>query len=663
MTIVNQNYNANNKKFICMVGLGLGLKEHITFGAYERLCDSDYVYIMTRPNSWMFRFVQDIVGKNKIRTYMPKNVKWNSEWQKDPIFIEVVNEIESLIVNNKSVTLAMAGDVAIYGNVAYSIIPILKSRGISWDVCPGISFLNALSISTGEPIVGENDSFIVTFARSMDDLDVAFASANVVVLYNPGDCYNLREYIHARKIVAAKMIVHGVYNRIGKTIDLLTDDESKVHGLVILRRETNDCFQSGVTCPSMYQPVNKTPINYHLGINGWDSQNRFFATCFPDCLMWSSEGNPRNIQLRYQFPGNPSDIRGFFIDSLDNIYIGLKGFKKGYFGRTFVSKDVGKTFDIAFEKCFWGMDEDKSKNLFAGVYHEINEPDASCSVLWSTDEGCNWADISAPQWKDQLHVHHVAVNPATGWLYACLGDRQGLRGCWRSKVITANLAISCEAGCKDIILSKQIAMARDDILVSSSGLRMVVDTADGFIIRLKHPLPKSLSKGCKLMKLDWELKFADSKNILQFIGICFKDEYIYLSNDTGPAMNPDRVVVYRAKDDGSSQLVCPEPVLKASKDYGWGSFFLECDRKGRIWTAVRPVTGKGALWYSNDGISWSIKDEISSEDLVCWRGTHTYRDATLGQTGYGSFLSTPQSLNISTEINIIVSYLNNAIFF
>jgi len=37
---------------------------------------------------------------------------------------------------------------------------------------------------------------------------------------------------------------------------------------------------------------------------------------------------------------------------------------------------------------------------------------------------------------------------------------------------------------------------------------------------------------------------------------------------------------------------------------------------------------------SCDGENWEKVVEASTEDLPCWRGTHTFRDATLGQKGY-----------------------------
>ena len=632
---------------IHLVGIGLGMKEHLTFAAHDRLINCDYVYMMTRLNSWMYCFVKDITGSSKIRVYRPENVQWNNGWEKDPIFIQVVDEVQELVSKGNVITFAMAGCVSIYGNCSQTIIPLLRSRGMAYDVSPGISFLNALSILTKESIVSESDNLIVTFARYIDEIDAAFSVANVVVLYNATECCDLLKYIRYGKVSYAKMVVHGVYGKKARIIDLLTDNEAKIQGTVILRKKLNNNFliSKNINHNKIIPfDSNIRLLNYHLGLNCWDSKNRFFAVCFPDYLMWSKDGNPQNIKIRYQFPDRPPDIRGLFIDSKDNIYMGLKGFQRGYFARTFVSRDAGSTFTLAFDKCFWGMDQDKSNNIFAGIYHERTDPDASCSVLWSADDGNTWVDISSPQWKQQNHVHHVAVNPSTGYLYACLGDQPGMRGCWRSKVLTVELATAYEAGSMEIKLPSTVTVFPEDILVSASGLRMIVEDviknhANFSTIRLKRPLSNSLSKGCKLMKLDWELKISDFSNQLQFIGICFKDEYIYLSDDTNPRLNPDRVIVYRAKDDGSSQVSQPEAVLKVNKDYGWGCFFLECDQHGRIWAAVRPYQGKGCIWYSDNGSVWTIISEAFSEDLPCWRGTHTYRDSTLQQTGYGRFLS------------------------
>lgn len=362
-----------------MIGIGLGVKEHLTFGAYEQLKNSDYIYVMARPGSWMIQFVQDIAGQDKVRPYMPENVRWNSGWQSDPIFTSIADEVHSLVTQQKHVCFAMAGDVAIYGNIADSIVPLLRERGLAWDVYPGVSFLNGLSILTGEPIVGECDNLAVTFAQTSEDVDTAFEAANVVVLYNPGGFNELRGYISQRKMDYARMVVVGVYGKAGKIVDLLKDHESKIQGLVIFKRAASN--QIAISKQKLDSSPGIKHFEHHMGTNGWDSSNRFFAACYPNRLMCSEQGKPGEATTRYTFPERPEDIRGFFIDSHDHIYVGLKGFKTGSFGRTYVSRDAGKSFETAFEQCFWGMDQDTSGNLFAGVYHERNEPDCTCSVL------------------------------------------------------------------------------------------------------------------------------------------------------------------------------------------------------------------------------------------------------------------------------------------
>ena len=68
---------------IHMVGIGLGVKEHLTVGAEQQLVRASRVYVMAAEDSWIVQFVADIVGKGKVRTYMPASVKWNSGWQHD----------------------------------------------------------------------------------------------------------------------------------------------------------------------------------------------------------------------------------------------------------------------------------------------------------------------------------------------------------------------------------------------------------------------------------------------------------------------------------------------------------------------------------------------------------------------------------------------------
>lgn len=201
---------------------------------------------------------------------------------------------------------------------------------------------------------------------------------------------------------------------------------------------------------------------------------------------------------------------------------------------------------------------------------------------------------------------------------------------------------------------KNIGLIPGDVLISSNGQRLEIAENHKSYVTITHSLRYEIPTGCALMKLDWQLKFANQKNTLQFIGMAFKDKYIYLSNDTGPKLNPERAVVFRARDDGTDSIATPEPVLKAEHDQEWGCFILECDSKGNLWTALRPVSGKGAVYMSRDGENWEKVVEASTEDLPCWRGTHTFRDATLGQTGYGRNLH-------GTQDGIITAFLNGSI--
>lgn len=635
-----KNINFMNKRVskIHLIGIGLGARDQLTKAAELCLLESARIYVMAQPDSWMIKFVVDIVGDGRVRPYMPVSVKWNSGWQEDGIFSQVVDEVEHLVAEGNSVAFAMAGDVAIYGNVADSILPRLSERNLEWDVYPGVSFLNALTMVTGEPIVGEADNFLVTFAKTHGELDQAFGVANVLVLYNPGATEDLYGYIQTRHIPYARMVVHGIYGSKGRHLDLTRERVGNIGGLVILKRPPFARAEYGA--PSL--PSQGDVLDHHVGANGWDCKGRFFATAYPNRLLWSPAGDPGQISQRFVFPDNPEDIRGFFIDSRDAIYVSLKGHRQGAFGRTYVSRDGGKNFRLAFEKSCWAFDEDRSGNLYAGVYHEKGEPDGSCSILWSPDEGETWTDIAPPEWRAQDHIHHLAVDPATGWLYACLGDKLGKRGCWRTMPATFCVARSAEPGSVHLELSitgGQRPPAPGDMLCFSNGARAVVEYLDGMQVRLRSPLAATVEAGAAVIGLRWIVKIADPENTLQFIGLVFKDGKIFLANDTGPQRNKASVAVFVARDDGTDKVCVPVSALRAEPPWGWGSFYFEMDRQGVIWVAVRPIRGRGGIWVSRDGERWVPVHEAFEEDLPCWRGTHTYRDGTLGQTGDGRYLS------------------------
>lgn len=623
---------------IHMVGIGLGHLEHLTQGAREKMLSSAFVYVMAAPDSWMVRFVADLVGSDRVRPYMPASVKWNCGWHRDPVFARVVDEVGALVRAGNHVSFAMAGDVAIYGNIADSVIPLLKARGLRWDVFPGISFLNAISMLTGEPIVGEADNFLVSFAENHEQLDAAFSVANVLVLYNPGGTRDLRTYIETRKLSRAVGVMHGVYGSEPSCVDLLTDKAAAIRGLVLLKREVGEGFAPPAEVPD------SSRLPFHIGGNGWNSRGQLFAAAYPDRLLWSESGEPSGLVRRYVFPDKPDDIRGFFIDSRDTIYVSLKGHKKGRFGRTYASNDRGRTFEQILGHCCWAFDEDGAGNLFAGVYHEKGEPDGGCILFWSGNRGRSWVDIAPDAWRGQNHVHHLAVAPDTGWLYATLGDVVGLRGCWRAKTATWTVAADVSPGQSVVLVTGGVVPAggfsgTDSCFFSGGGRAVVLSLEDGKLL-LKAPLERVIEAGERIIFAPWRLKVADTGNAIQFVGMGFRGREVFLGNDTAPQPGEPRVIVFRVADDGSDEVVSPLPSLQVEESvFGWGCFYLEKDHQDTIWAALRPIKGRGALWKKAGEVDWEQVLDVPEEDLPCWRGTHTFRDGTLGQTGDGRYLS------------------------
>jgi hypothetical protein len=332
----------------------------------------------------------------------------------------------------------------------------------------------------------------------------------------------------------------------------------------------------------------------------------------------------------------------------------LKGNASGPFGATYVSRDHGSTFSRTLNRCCWGFDEDRAGNIFAGVYHERGEPDAECAIYWSADGAQTWRNISPDAWRAQTHVHHLAIDPATGWLYANLGDLPELRGCWRCRLQTVRVQQPAETGAGRIVLGEAFAIAPGTALLSCDGNgRFTVARMEETIAVLEEPLSFEIAGGSTWLVLDWIVKMRSDRE-LQFTGLCFKDNFIYLADDNPASRNPECSLVYRAHDDGTASPVAPVSVLQAPKDSGWGIFFCELDRNGRIWIGCRPLRGKGHVFMSNDGLNWQSLARSRPEELISWRKTHTFRDSTIGQTGDGRFLSSPNG-------DILVSFLDKSL--
>lgn len=156
---------------------------------------------------------------------------------------------------------------------------------------------------------------------------------------------------------------------------------------------------------------------------------------------------------------------------------------------------------------------------------------------------------------------------------------------------------------------------------------------------------------CRLFLLDWTLVCGRREWPLLFSGLAFREAYIYVGDDNNASANPDRVAVWRFRDSGSDDMASPEPALKLPPGSGWGTFFRECDRFRRLWAGVRPIGGRGQVWCSSDGHDWRLVSMAAEESLPLWRGTHTFRDATLGQTGDGRSLSAPDATLLTARLS------------
>jgi hypothetical protein len=115
-----------------------------------------------------------------------------------------------------------------------------------------------------------------------------------------------------------------------------------------------------------------------------------------------------------------SHCNGFFVDSRGTIFVSRPASGTLQMGRY---EDGGGRFwsePLMFEcgEGFWKMCEDRDGTLFIGEYAGgFND---TCSFIWrSTDEGTTWQKVYE---GTSRHVHFVAADPYTGYIYAAVGD-------------------------------------------------------------------------------------------------------------------------------------------------------------------------------------------------------------------------------------------------
>jgi len=402
-------------------------------------------------------------------------------------------------------------------------------------------------------------------------------------------------------------------------------------------------------------------LDTHFGPSAWNSKGHFFAIEYPNTLYSSVDGRPKNASPIHQFEKKHSDARTLFIDKDDNLYVSFFGPRSKLGTRTYRSSDGGKTFIPLFNWFTWGIDQDTAGHLYAGLYQE-RDSDCGCTIYKSIDNGKNWINIAPFKWGKQHHVHGLSVDPKTGWLYASLGDFDGLDGCWRSKSISTKLLSPALAGSDFITVEDLNGITVGTVITIHDNKiweKRTVSEIDGNTIRFKKPILYSYDFhfGTYLLLDDWVNKFSAFENSQQYINILFKDGYVYLADDNFPKKHGTRTVVFRAIDDGGNEPVTPEPVLSAETGIGWGAYYMQQAVNGTIWVAVIPFGGKGAVWASADGINY-VEMYFSDEepDRQTRVKNRTFRDGTYGSTGYGTNLSSPTG-------QVIIPYKDKALLF
>lgn len=384
-------------------------------------------------------------------------------------------------------------------------------------------------------------------------------------------------------------------------------------------------------------PVELERLPYSVGVSARDRHGTFYFASESRSIYKAKRGMLDCPELLFDFEESTLDVRGLFVSHKGDLFVGVKGFTAAPFGRTYRFLAGQGIPQLVHPYCFWGMGEDLLGRLYLGVYHERGDPDCVCKVLCSLNSGTLWLDISPVLWRAQTHVHHLAINPSSQYLYATLGDVDSLDGCWRSLPLITKALIS---GHQSVVVDSEHFVSRvsvgDPVYLFTGACRLETSIAaiDGNVIEFPDRIPpNSGNEDVILYKQNWLHKFHDNGNGCQYIGIAFAGDTVILSDDTAPKKNAANALIYLAQDIDDHPTT-PEAAFSLKDRTGaWGCFFLEGDSKGGYWTAVRPVRGPGIFCYSQDARAWTVISIFPEQQLATWRREHTFRDFTVCQTG------------------------------
>lgn len=406
-------------------------------------------------------------------------------------------------------------------------------------------------------------------------------------------------------------------------------------------------------------------LPYSVGVSARDRQGTFYFSSDSRFIYKAEPGGLDCPSLLHDFEETTLDVRGIFVSYQGDVFVGLKGFRVPPFGRTYRFAVGRGTPQLVLSYCFWGMDEDILGRLYLGVYHERPDPDCVCKVFCSLNSGTSWLDISPGIWLDQTHVHHLAINPSSQYLYVTLGDVDTLDGCWRSRSVISKAVMSDQRSvvidCKEFA-ARAFVGERLYLFIGIKRIETRIAAIAGNVIKLidcipAHPGDDDLT----LFKQDWLHKFHNHNKGCQYIGLGFDGDTVVLSDDTGPQKNASNALIYIAHDIDDDPTTPEATFFSRGYTEAWGCFFLERDDTGGYWTAVRPVHGDGMLCYSRNARDWTVISIFPEQDLNVWRKEHTLRDFTICQTGHrhgsdigGWLLSGAPGILIRTESSEMV---------